>query len=273
MNVRKYISLCVILILLCQFPFQVNTTFSSFHYSKNWGSIENGRLKIEISSDFDHLQTAKNYSFPIMLTALNFRSNQDRFHSIYVQLRLASAYNNCSSILKGPYELKGFDYSVITNLTLSVPTSDILNMTDNQIISSNLQYLLYYKLGLKLAIDTSMNTDWVNITALDIYGPAFIHSSAEISSKKSSSSNNTFNLLAVSLLILIPIVFFTSFLFYRKKNFRSSQTTTTHMQTSDNITPNQELPLETNIRFCNSCGTQLTSLNKFCPNCGKNFFN
>lgn len=265
----------------------VTTSLESLSYTKTWSSGDDDILEITINPIPNSVYTNDIYLFNITLTANAFRSNQDRFHNIYFQMRLVTSQYTSVSASKGAYEINTLHQTISFSLVFFMPSQSTFSLTEGQTLASSLEYNIDYKLGLIFETDPSLTTDWESVGTPLLTASSNNQGISSIQSVQSSSSSDTISpdsnpssiYIGIVILGLIGVLFIIYAVNQNKMGpIRppppppSKYITQDPIvsKTPDNYNINQIDPTmnTTKTSFCNNCGFQMSDFDKFCPNCG-----
>lgn len=245
----KKFTFVIVLCVILSFPASMST--GSFRYEKGWTTELGSDLNVEITPDSASFEPGKVYSFTVTLTAVQFGTNVDRLHTIYISLRFLNSYNtfydsDYSSLFDRAltsYELPNVGAKVSIALALAVPN---FSLDFGETISGDLQYKISFQEGVVWDFDTSLTTNW-NIIA-------------------SGSISENYSLLIIGGLGLFGIVAVVIIVLLVKRS-RSRKLYPPTILQAQKIPTTQETVKTASKRFCSYCGAQIGS-DVFCVQCG-----
>ena len=222
----------------------------SGNYSDSWSTPGSGELKIYISPDPTFFTEGKTYKFAISLEADAFASNQSNFNSVYVQLRLLTLKGIIYTNLNGLNQINIIGVIYKSTLNLVMPDKAKLNLSNNQLSTSELEYKVDYKTG--LGNDTSYSTDWVAMSTPYIELPA------------SSNLNNVVVEYIGFFVASIGGIFLFMYLVLRK-----SKSLIQIRELSHSNSPVYNDSIQSKNSFCPNCGQNMSLSDSYCSDCGQ----
>ncbi|OLS18888.1 MAG: hypothetical protein HeimC3_48260 [Candidatus Heimdallarchaeota archaeon LC_3] len=157
MKFNKFFSSLLVIQLLLLTNHQVS---GQKDYSRILESGNDSKMKITITSnDTYNLLEESDYRYFVEVEAIEFATNQDRFHSMTVQIQLRLTNQTLQSE-ENLADLNGINET--SNTLVSIEYTPI----DNLISGENnwtVEFRLIYKEGLILQTDPTITTDWMDL--------------------------------------------------------------------------------------------------------------